>query len=160
LSGDFNLNPPGRFILFLVQVAREWKIAVPLCTRVSSRNRKQADEGAAVVFQDEVEMPVESGFHIADPALVFEDDLPLHDGVLPVDAEAFEDLRPQSSNENILFPGGIGVRVGERHPADGDGGRPVPNRRLKAGQACVLGDGGPIIVHAVGDLRPAVIASG
>src|SRR5690606_2691185 len=61
--------------------------------------------------------------------------------------------------EEVVFPLGEGVARVETNRAGGDGRRPMQDGRFEAFLVGDGGDGGSVVVHAVGDEGPAVVSS-
>ena len=108
-------------------------------------------------FQRDVEGSVRTGDYVAHTTAIFEDDLFVDDAVA-FDLEAAEFLLREGAEEEVVFPLREGVAGVKAEGAHGDGGRPVADGRFKA---FFLGEGRDrraVVIHAVGDEWPAVVA--
>ena len=106
----------------------------------------------------EVECAAGAVGDVADAALVVEDNF-VGDDLLVLDDEAVEFLRGESSGEEVVLPVGELVALVEFDAADSDGGGPVVAWGLEFGGLGAIGQGGAVIVHAVADDGPAVVAA-
>src|SRR5690606_2520299 len=127
--------------------------------RGSSLDGNEAQH-AAGLFEGDVEQAVGAGGDVADAADALEDDLLVGDLVLVVDDDAAQFLSRQRGDEEVVFPSRETVARVEIDAADGERGCPVNDRRLHAFAGGFGGDGRAVVIHAVGDDRPAVVAAG
>src|SRR5690606_1710143 len=85
-------------------------------------------------------------------------DFVVYDGAIR-DHEAVQLLRGHAGHEKVVFPFRESISLIEVYTADGDGWHPIVSGLLHAFFGGEFGDWRTIVVHAIGDDRPTVVAA-
>ena len=120
--------------------------------------RNQAQDGAGIIEYN-VNSVVGTANDIADATGIFENDFFVHDAVI-LNIQQADVLVLQCTHQQFVVPLGEQVAMIEIQTAGGGGGAPVENGLLHALLANDIGDGGVVVVNAVGDDRPAIVLPG
>ena len=116
-----------------------------------------ADDAVRAVH-DGVEGAIRSGAGIADTTGIFENDFLICDFVI-FDFDDAHFLEFEGSDDEVISPFRHQVAGIDIDAANGNGGGPVNDWLLHTRHAGFVGDGSAVVVDAVGDDRPAIVAA-